>query len=206
MSVLSSSLQELLVNAIGYEMSNVYTAIPGIIIRVRDMGEMRVDVQPTINVRTQDGKEQQERPPILNVPLEQPVSLQGGLTYPVEAGQPVWLSFSMRGLEKWKRGNAMPEAPADMRRFDVKDCVASPAYPFNMSTNLPSKRTWPHSTDDVVLVHNIGKGSEVEIRLKPNGDCIINSPKMVQVNCQRFEVNASQQVQITTPRMDILKG
>ena len=47
-----------------------------------------------------------------------------------------------------------------------------------------------HSVDDVVLVHNIG-GSECEIRLKPNGDVIVNSPTKVTVNAPENEINGN---------------
>jgi len=192
------SLHEVLTASSDYALSNVYTNIPGIIVAVKDLGQLCVDVQPTINVRTQDGEASTQRPPILNVPLKQPVSLQGGLTYPVSVGQPVWLEFSMRGLEVWKRGAGHSDAPIDMRTFDPRDCIASPIYPFQTSPNQASKRTHSHSPSDVVLVHNIGSGSEVEIRLKPNGDVIINSPTKVTVNCQDAEINADSSTSVNT--------
>lgn len=186
----SPSLQELLSASNDYALSNVYTAIPGVVISVEDMGECRLNVQPTINIRSEKGDINTPRPPILNVPFQQPISQQGGLTYPIAPGNPVWLNFSMRGLEIWKRGNGMPEAPADMRRFDPRDCMATPLYPFGMSPNKADKRSLSHDPLDVVLVHNIGTGSEVEIRLKPNGDVFVNSPRHVTVNCQNATVNA----------------
>lgn len=194
----TASLQELLVSSVDYSLSNIYTSIPGVIVTIKNMGQLCVDVQPTVNVRTQDGEDSTPRPPILNVPYQQPISRQGGLTFPVAVGDPVWLNFSMRGLEVWKRGDGNPGAPADMRTFDPRDCVATPAYPFGMSPNQPNKRSLSHSPSDVVLVHNIGSGSEVEVRLKPNGDLIINSPTKVTVNCTDAEVNASSSTTVNT--------
>lgn len=202
----SPTLHEILTASSQYALSEVYTNIPGIILAVKDMGQMVVDVQPTINIRSQEGDENTPRPPILNVPLKMPVSNQGGLTYPVAPGQPVWLEFSMRGMEIWKRGNGSPEAPVDMRTFDPRDCCASPIYPFQSSPNQSSKRTLTHNPQDVVLVHNIGTGSEVEIRLKPNGDVFINSPTKVTVNCQDAEINAESSTSVNTESFSVNAG
>ena len=186
------SLQEVLVNAIDYQTANIYTSIPGIVVGVHDsLSGMRVDVQPTIAIRNEEGDEVVDRPAIINVPLHMPVTQQGGLTYPIKKGNPVWLNFSMRGLDVWKRGNGSSQAPSDLRKFDINDCCAFPGiYPSGIPVNSPSSRSNSHSPDDVVLVHNIGSGSEVEIRLKPNGDVIVNSPNNVTVNCTDAEVNS----------------
>lgn len=199
----SPTLHEILTASSQYALSDVYTNIPGIILAVKDMGQMVVDVQPTINIRSQEGDENTPRPPILNVPLKMPISNQGGLTYPVAPGQPVWLEFSMRGMEVWKRGNGSPEAPVDMRTFDPRDCCASPIYPFQTSPNQSSKRSLSHSPQDVVLVHNIGTGNEVEIRLKPNGDVFINSPSKITINAEESIEMNSQSVVINTSSLAI---
>lgn len=198
------TLHEILTASSQYALSDVYTNIPGIILAVKDMGQMMVDVQPTINIRSQEGDENTPRPPILNVPLKMPISNRGGLTYPVAPGQPVWLEFSMRGMEIWKRGNGSPEAPVDMRTFDPRDCCASPIYPFQSSPNQSSKRSLPHSPQDVVLVHNLGTGNEVEIRLKPNGDCVVTSPANVIVNCKNAIVNADIDATVNTGQSTIV--
>lgn len=199
----SPTLQELLTASNQYTLSNIYTSIPGIVVSVENMGEGRINVQPTVNIRDETGEVDIPRPPILNVLYQQPCSFVGGLTYPVKVGQTVWLNFSMRGLEVWKRGDGTPAAPADMRTFDPRDCKATSLPPFNMSPNLPSKRTWTHSTDDVVLVHNIGSGNEVEIRLKPDGGVVINSPTKVEVNCDVAEVNAESSTTVNTDSFSI---
>jgi hypothetical protein len=196
---LSASLQEMLVSSSDYALSNIYTSIPGVIVGIKNMGQLCVDVQPTINVRTQGGEENTQRPPILNVPYQQPLSPQGGLTFPVAVGDTVWLNFSMRGLEVWKRSSGESAAPADMRTFDPRDCIATPAYPFGLSPNQPNKRSLPHDPSDVVLVHNIGTGAEVEVRLKKgSGEVEINSPTKVTVNCVDAEVNASSSTTVNT--------
>lgn len=196
------SIQELLVNNFDYQTANMYTAIPGIVVSVDNLQEQRISVQPAINMRSADGIDVTERPPILNVPLHMPVTKEGGLTYPITKGTSVFLIFSMRGLQMWKRGNGRPESPSDVRRFDVRDCIAIPGiYPFGQARN--QNRSLPHSVDDVVLVHNIGTGNEVEIRLKPNGEVIVNSPTKVTVNCQDAEINADSTTTINTEQLSV---
>lgn len=189
MSQRTPSFQEMLVDNFDYQTANMYTAIPGIVVAVDSLEEQRITVQPSINVRSADGFTVSERPPILNVPLHMPVTKQGGLTYPISVGTPVFLVFSMRGLQNWKRSNGYPTTPSDIRKFDIRDCVAFPGiYPFGEAQN--KGRVNAHSVDDVVLVHNIG-GSECEIRLKPNGDVIVNSPTKVTVNAPENEINGN---------------
>lgn len=191
-------LQEVLQASHEYQMSTMLTMMPAIVVSV-DNAQQRVDVQPAINMLSPDGEESTPRPTILNVPLLLPTSDRGGLTMPISVGCPVELRWSMRGLEKWKRGDGKPDSPSDARRFNIGDCFAQAGvYPWGMSKNSPQSRTNAHSPEDVVLVHNMGTGSEVEIRLKTNGDVVVNSPTRVVVNCVDAEVNADSSVVTNT--------
>jgi|SRR5690606_25052978 len=192
MSQRTPSFQEMLVDSFDYHISDIYTSIPGIVVAVDNLEEQRITVQPSVNMRSADGVTVSERPPILNVPLHMPVTKQGGLTYPISVGTPVFLIFSMRGLQNWKRSNGYPTTPSDIRKFDIRDCVAIPGiYPFSEAQN--KGRVNAHSVDDVVLVHNIG-GNECEIRLKPSGDIIVNSPTKVTINAPENEVNGNMTI------------
>jgi hypothetical protein len=191
------SLQEVLESNFDYMTSNMYTAITGIIVSVEDAGENRVVVQPSINMVTRDMLEITERSPILNVPLVQHQSKEGGLSIPVKAGDPVFLIFSMRGLDAWKQGNGYPTTPTDRRKFDNRDCIAIPGvFPFGQSPNRPSAHTLAHSPDDVVLVHNLGKNNEAEFRIKAGtGKIEINAPNSdVEVVCKNSTVSAQNKV------------
>lgn len=201
MSARSPSFEEALTAHFDYSTANLYTAIPGVVVSVVEMGNLLVNVQPTINVRSEDGLVVMSRPPILNVPVVMPLSKQGGLSFPLREGDLVYLVFSMRGLDAWKASNGYPSTPLDMRKFDVRDCVAMPCvYPSSESTNDPGKRALSHNPDDVVLVHNIGSGNEVEVRLKAGGGVEINAPgQEVKVVCQTAVVEADSQVTLDTP-------
>lgn len=190
-------LQEVLESHFDYMTSNMFTAITGIIISVEDAGQNRVNVQPSINMVSRDMLEITERSPILNVPLFQHQSKEGGLSIPVKAGDPVFLVFTMRGLDAWKQSNGYPTTPTDRRKFDTRDCIAYPGvFPFGQSPNRPSAHTLDHSPDDVVLVHNLGKSNEAEFRIKAgSGDIEINAPNSdVKVVCQNSTVEAAKKV------------
>ena len=88
--------------------------------------------------------------------------------------------------------------------FDSRDAIAIPCVtPFGKSLNKPGVRSWPHNTADLVVSHNISTGSEVEIRLKPTGDLVINTNQNVTVNCKEATVNASSSIGLYAPSMTV---
>ena len=197
MSDREGSLQEVLVAAFQNQMSNVNTAIPCIVVAVRDsLNGAMVDIQPTVNQRFKDGNVK-ERPVVLGVPVAFPVSSTAGLTFPIKVGSTGIAVFSMRNLDAWKNSSGRPTTPLNFAKFDKGDAMFIPGIqPPGESVNNPSKRTWPHSTEDVVLVNNIGTGSECEVRLKPSGDVVINTNQNVEVNCNNATVTAQADVAV----------
>lgn len=200
MSQRDPGLQEVLSAQFDYMIAGVYTSIPGVVVSVENMGENRITVKPAVNMVSKDMLEVLERPVSINVPFHQPQTKQGGLSVPIQAGDPVMLIFSMRGLDVWKTSNGYPTTPSDRRKFDPRDCIAIPGvFPFGQAPNRPDKHTLDHNPSDVVLVHNLGTGNEVEIRLKQGGGVVINAPgQKVEVNCETSEVNADKSVSYKT--------
>ena len=129
-----------------------------------------------------------------------PASSTSAFTFPINIGDSVLLIFSMSGIDTWKRGDGRATTPSDFRHHSVRDCVAiTGVFPFSNSVNNPSKRSWPHSTQDTVMVHNIGTGTETEIRMKPSGNIIVNTKQNVEVNCNNATINAeSMNVNVPT--------
>lgn len=197
MSDREGSLQEVLVAAFQSQMSNHHTAIPCIVVAVRDsLNGAMVDIQPTVNQRFKDG-EVKERPVVLGVPVAFPVSSTAGLTFPIKVGSTGIAVFSMRNLDAWKNSSGRPATPLNFAKFDKGDAMFIPGIqPPGESINNPSKRTWPHSTEDVVLVNNIGTANECEVRLKPSGDIVINTLQNVEVNCNNATVTAQENVDV----------
>lgn len=183
----------------------VYTAIPGVVVEVTEasLKEQRVDVQPLVNILGVDGSSK-ARPTIYSVPVIFPASKRSAFTFPVEEGDTVLCVFSMRGTETFKAGEGRPQPPSDLSCYSGKDAFVIPGlFPFKLAVNNPSKRTLSHSTKDTVIAHNIGTGSECEIRLKPDGGVTISSPGNVEVKCKTAEVVAEESVKVATNSLNI---
>lgn len=193
-------LSEFVQDGVEYATRQMYTAMPGVIVTVRQsLHEMTVDVQPMVSFMTEDG-ESVDRPVVLNVPIKFPTSKKSGMSFPVEPGDPVMLIYSMRNMDSWKRQDGVQSAiPTDNRKFDKKDCVAFPGvFPFSQSPNNPSKHTHPHDSKDTVMYSNLGDGNEVEVRLKPDGNLIVHAPVKVTVYTKDAEVNADNSTVVNT--------
>lgn len=186
------SLQDILGSSFANQMSNIYTSIPCTVLAVYDNGNSsKVDVQPLINTLYRDETDEQH-PPILAVPLIFPCSSTSAFTFPVNVGDGVVCLFSQRGLDNFKQGSGTPTKPTDYRKFDKRDAMAIPGiFPFSKAATQPSLRKMNHSNSDAVIAHNLGTGNEVEVRLKANGDLVINtSAKNVYVNTDKAIINA----------------
>jgi len=195
-----ASLEQLLVDSFDHQIAGIYTSMPATIVSIKDNLEtLMIDAQPSLNVNYLDGRVS-ERPPVLNIPVIFPSSSTSAITFPLKVGDPVWLMFSMRGLDAFKAGNGRPSTPTDFRKFNSLDAVAIPApWPASMSPNKPSKRVWDHSTEDCVMVHNIGSANECELRLKLNGDIQLRTSQDVEVIGKNVTVNASESLNFNAP-------
>jgi hypothetical protein len=196
--------QEGLIAAFQSQMNNVYTALPCIVVAIRDnLNTQMVDIQPTINQKLKDGTIK-ERAVILGVPVVFPVSKTSGFTFPINVGDTGLAVFSMRNIDAWKSGNGGSASPMNFAKMDKSDAVFIPGLqPMSSAVNNPAKRLWPHDTKDAVVVHNIGGPSEVEIRMKPTGDLIINTQRDVDINCNNAVVTANTSVIVDTSHVDI---
>lgn len=192
------AFQELMEASFDYQTNNMYTALPGIIVTVRDsFNQLSVDVQPTVSIKNKDGT-MKDRPVVMNVPVQMPSSSTAALTFPVNVGDPVLLVYAMRSMDTWKRGEGRTVLPNDNRKFDKRDCIAIPGiWPFSRSINNPTVRMWAHDTGDLVIVNNIGSGSENEVRLQLSGNIIVNTNQDVEVNCNNATVVAQSTIDMS---------
>ena len=60
------NLQEAMISLVDYSTAGMYTSIPGIVVSVENAGEKRVNVKPSLNMRSEDGDIVEERSVILN--------------------------------------------------------------------------------------------------------------------------------------------
>lgn len=204
MSDRETSLQELLSSSFQSQMNNVHTALPCVVVAVReDLEGMMVDIQPTINQKQKDG-DVKERTVILGVPVSFQASSTAAFTFPIEVGTTGTAIFSMRNLDAWKNSNGRPSTPLNFAKFDKGDAIFLPGIqPPSVSVNNPSKRIWPHSTKDAVMVCNIGTGTENEVRLKANGDMILNTNQDIYANCNNLIADVQQNTTISTTNLTI---
>lgn len=189
----NDTLESLLHQYIGNSQNGMFTSMPARVVSSNNSQQM-VDVQLLVNRANADDTYTQ-RPPVLSVPLMYPASRTSQFSFPIEVGDTVLVVFGMRNIDRFKAGSTNAHDPLTFRKYDRQDAMAIPGlFPFSDARNNPSKRTLDHSTDDAVITHNIGSGQENEVRLKANGDVIVNSPSQVQINCSTAEVNAEDSI------------
>lgn len=198
------SLIDTLTTHFNIQMAEMNTAIPCVVTNVvGSLANQRIDVQPAINVLYKDGTAE-ERPQILGVPVMFPGSNTSLISWPINVGDTVMCVFSQRSMDNFKIGNGQPTVPNDYRKMSAQDAVAFPGLqPFAKSLNNPAVRLFPHSTRDLVISHNVGTASEVEIRFKDNGDMIINTNFNVNVNSKTATVTVQDKITLTGPLMEV---
>ena len=183
-----------------HQMRKVYTAIPAVIIAVRSDEKQSVDVKPLINQVFADLEDDTEHPVLLHVPLIYPSSSTSAVTFPVHPGDTVMLVFSQAGTDVFKSGDGTAQPPPDNRRFSLRDAVAIPGlFPFGSAINQASKHTLPHSTNDLVVFHNLGTSAECELRMKQTGKVEITSPLQVEIVAPVVSVTATTSATISAP-------
>lgn len=197
-------IQDAMMSAFESQMGNVYTAMPCVVVAIRDslQGQM-VDIQPSLNQKFKDGSVQ-ERPVILGVPVSFQVSKTAGFTFPINVGDTGTAIFSMRNMDTWKSGNGRPTSPANAAKMDKSDAIFFPGIqPPSVAVNNPSKHILTHNTQDTVIFANLG-GAESEVRLKADGSVEVNtSNKPVIINCSDATVNASTSISLNAPSMTV---
>ena len=183
-----------------YQKRNLFTAIPAVIVGVRDLEQCRVDVKPLVNMVFSDFEDTVEWPTVLSVPLMFPSSSTTAFTFPVQAGDTVLCVFSQKSLDVFKSGDGTAAPPNDYRMFDKRDAVAIPGlWPFGMSKNNVSERTLSHSVQDTVVVHNLGTPEECELRMKPDGEVKVISPLKVSIQAPVVNVTAATSATVQAP-------
>lgn len=203
------TLEGLLRQYITNSINGLFTAIPARVVTVVDAGEQRVDVQPLVS-RVNVDDEVLDHPVILSVPLIYPGSKSSQFSFPVERDDIVLCIFSQRSIQRFKLGAESPHRPINLSKYSRQDAMAIPGlFSFPSAVNNPSKRSLSHSTDDAVVAHNIGTGSECEVRLDDTGGITVNaaSGQNVTINIggsqilQLSESEANFDVPITAPNL-----
>ena len=188
------TLPQLLSQYITNAKNELFTAMPARVVSVQDLAEQRVDVQLLVDRVTPEDTTN-PHPVVLNVPLMFPGSKSAMFSFPVDVGDTVLCVFSQRSIERFKLGSETNHRPSRLSKYSRDDAIAIPGlYSFPSARNNPDLRNLSHDTGDTVVTGNIGTSSECEVRFKPTGDVIINSPSQVTVNANTAEVNADSTI------------
>lgn len=168
------NLESALVNYLDHYMQDCYTAMPALILNVKNEGELRVDVQPVTNRIYNDGTIV-EHPPVLSVPVIMPATRTSAVLMPVKQGDTCLLIWCQRDITNFKSGTDVAHDPDSPRWQSLNDAVAIIGlFPFTTNPNRPDQHKLPHSVDDLTLVHNLNTENECEMRLTPEGNLQVN--------------------------------
>ncbi len=166
MTTLSNVLEDALEHALG----SLHVGMPAKIVRY-DPDLQACDVQPLLHYTKKSG-ESTMLPQICMVPVVFPRSQTAWFKFPLKKDDLVWLTFSDRSLDKWLQGGQAAWAsvdPQDPRHHALIDAVAIPGcYPWSH----PIK---DENHDDIVIGFDDGAATQSSIRIRPNGDIVLDS-------------------------------
>lgn len=124
--------------------SQIYTSLPAIVTDVSEYESSQIiTVRPVIDFLHSDGAVN-ECTEIFNVPVMMPSAGGGILSFPIQVGDTVKLTFSMRNLETWLEGDGGSVVENTMRLHDLSDAIAEVGL-------YPKANTLSPSPKDVVL-------------------------------------------------------
>ena len=103
----------------------IHTATPGII-ETFDPTSRRAEIRFALEAVLRD-ETCIEKSPMLDVPILMPVGAGGGMYISLAKGDPVWVMFSERGIQRFKESYTRSE-PYPRRLFDESDAVAIPGF------------------------------------------------------------------------------
>lgn len=179
---MSVSLERILKNWTDEYISDCYFCLPAVVVGVQNLHENRIDVIPLPNRNYMDNTIQ-EYAVLKNVLLSTVGYDDSAVLVPVKQGNTVLLVFSQVSIDPFKGGATQPYDNFDRRFLDLNDAIAIAGItPFSKSNNNPSRYKYGHSTEDLVIVHNIGSNNQSEIRLNNNGEIVLNTTNDLTVN------------------------
>jgi hypothetical protein len=154
------SLTRAVQSAINAALSNVHTALPGVIASYNSAKQI-ADVQPNLKRVTFDGQKIQ-LPIIPNVPVVFPRSSDAFISFPLKPGDQVLLIVIERSIERWLESGGLV-APGDVRKFNLSDAVCIPGF-------YPSAETVTADPNNLVV-----QNDQARVEVFPDGKFSIKS-------------------------------
>lgn len=156
--------------------SQIYTSLPAIVTDVSDYESNQIiTVRPVIDFLHSDGAVN-ECTEIFNVPVMMPSAGGGILSFPVQVGDTVKLTFSMRNLETWLEGDGSSVVENTMRLHDLSDAIAEVGL-------YPKSKTLSPSPKDVVL-----KFKDNSITLFDDGNVEVVTKSKIEIKNDQEEL------------------
>lgn len=132
-----------IIDAVRAELADVYTAMPGQVVKVTTTGELTVSVQPLIQgqQRKPDGSWNYITLPVLiHCPIITPSGGGFTMTFPTAVGDEGLIVWAQRAIDNWwVQGGVQKQA--ELRMHDISDgffipgCFSKPNTPSSISTN-----------------------------------------------------------------------
>lgn len=125
------TLAEVLMQAVDSRLLDVHTALPGKVVTFYKATQTAdIELQIKRMIEDADGELQPEDLPILqNVPIGFPRSTKFFVSFPLDAGDFVWVMFSEASIDQW-RSKGKATQPGDARRHTLTGAMAIPCcYP-----------------------------------------------------------------------------
>lgn len=125
---------EIMEAAVTTLIASIHTSMPARILSYKHGPKPRATVQPVVRFSSLDPDSGDRitklSESVANVPVFFGFGGGGDFsdTWPLKAGDPVFLLIAERSLDEWLATNSGDNAPQDPRRFDVTDAVALPVF------------------------------------------------------------------------------
>ncbi len=137
-----------------------------------DAATQTCEAQPVVKARFDNG-DTFRIPVIPRIPVMFPSGGGFAITWPLEAGDFVFLSFAERSIDEWKATATQSTTPGDLRRFDLSDAVAYPGV-------ASPRRPLLSATDDTMV---IGEDNPLGLQIKiKDGTITIGTPLVEVLN------------------------
>lgn len=142
-----------LVNA---RLVDVHTALPARVVSY-DRATRMASVQPIVKApqRRESGTTLETMPVLTRVPVMFQCTSRNGVTFPIEAGDLVWVMFSEQSIDRVLITDGNPTDPKSPVRFTLQGAVCVPGFHTTQTVS-------DESDDDAMVVH----GDEIRLGSK----------------------------------------
>jgi len=193
-----TTLETVIQTAIDSALKEVHTMLPAVV-QSFNPAEQTIEAQPTIQ-RKING-ELVDLPLLIGVPLRYMKSSKYSISFPIEVGDHVWISFAERSIDTWLLSGDI-QAPGDIRKHSLSDAFAIPMM-YAQTEVIPDF----DSSDMVIKANNgtslITVSDSGTIAIESTGDAIFESQTKISFIAPMIEMIAETNIDITASIVNI---